>query len=144
MNVFRLLALSAVALSPFAAPAPALAENFVVTCSASRLNGIRTECTGHAIYAFSSSGPDANIGIELTAPTTHCSKVAYQVWSENGRGFLGQSKTLNPGQTFTAGIGDGFAAGVQRVRITAIGFVGGCNTGVMQSWGVDARAVLLP
>lgn len=138
------IACTALALVPSFLPAPARAENFVVTCSASSLNGIRTECTGHATYAFSSSGPEANIGIEMTAPTTHCSKVAYQVWSENGRGFLGQTRTLDPGQTFTAGIGDGFTAGVHRVRITAIGFVGGCNAGAMHSWGVEARAVLLP
>lgn len=138
----RSILAASLAIAPLALPAPASAESFTVTCSSSRLNGIRTECTGHAIYAFDSAGPASNIGIELTAPGTHCSKVSYAVWTQNGRGFFGQTKTLNPGQSFTVGLGDGFDAGIQRVRITAIGFVGGCNQGAMHSWGVDARAVL--
>lgn len=143
MKTLRLLALAALALSPAAMPAPAAAdENFTVTCASSQLENGKTSCEGYALYTFLSSGPDAKIAIDLTAPPTHCSKLSYIVKSGAGTRTFGVTGRMDPGQMRRIGLGKGHPSGLLTVRIDAFGVVGGCNTGVMQNWGVNANAVL--
>ena len=88
--------------------------------------------------------------VNLRAPSTHCSAVKYYVWRGDGspmidfRQALGSTDYLNPGQSGWVRVGNSLARGLQVVRISAFGRVGGCNTGAMGSWAVEASSTIEP
>jgi hypothetical protein len=127
------------------------AEVLTVNCSSSFL--VRPElvqCEGAAQFGFQSDGPGTTYAVMLKAPTTHCSAVKYVVWRGDGSPMtnpaqaLGQTQLLNPGQSGWVRVGNDLARGLQVVRITAYGQVGGCNRGTMGSWAVDASPTIIP
>lgn len=125
--------------------APALAERITVTCAGSTpylQNTTICDTTGR--LTFTSDGPEVRFFVTLTAPTTHCSDVAYLIYSPGNPNALGTTQRLAPGQSQNVEIGAGFGPGPATVEIGAIGFVGGCNTGAIQSWAVDASAAPVP
>lgn len=131
--------------APTAIPSVASAdETLSVSCSGGRqLAGGVTTCNTSATYQFLSSGPGQTYGLELTAPASHCSQVAYRVLAPGTRQLLGATGFLSAGESRLAEIGAGFAAGVTRVLIVADGRIGGCNAGRLGSWGVSVHPVLM-
>jgi hypothetical protein len=147
----RRFALAAAMLALGAGGAPAQAEVLTVNCSSSfRVLPELVQCEGAAQFGFQSEGPGTNYAVMLKAPTTHCSAVKYVVWRGDGSPMtdtsqaFGQTQLLNPGQSAWVRVGDGLARGLQVVRISAYGQVGGCNTGTMGSWAVDASRTVAP
>ena len=72
--------------------------------------------------------------LRLTLPVKHCSPVYLDV-EFDGR-LLGSSGLLDPGRTTVLTLGK-VTKGNHVVRISALGRVGGCNRGQLQSWGID-------
>lgn len=124
---------------------PALADRIEVTCESSTpYIQDTTLCGTMGGLSFQSDGPEVPFFVTLTAPATHCSDVAYLVFSPGNPVALGTTTRMGPGQTQTVEIGSGFGPGAAQVEIGAIGFVGGCNTGSIGSWAVDASAAPVP
>ena len=116
----------------------AQAETITAQCASSSIvGGDKTSCAAYKIYAFSSEGPGIRHYVRLRAPRTHCSDVMYTISSGDGARFLGHTEFLQPGRTQAVEVGDNLEAGDQVVQIRATGKIGGCNTGVMQSWAVE-------
>ncbi|QZZ21631.1 hypothetical protein J5X98_03995 [Leptothermofonsia sichuanensis E412] len=132
------LALSALSIFGFATAVSA--ENFTVECtSTSQL------CDRIATLNFNSDGPGIEYAVTLKAPRTHCSAVRYLVYSNDGnRRLLGRTTFLNAGESSCVFLGNNYARGSQSVLIGAEGWFGGCNTGRLHSWGVDAHAYPVP
>jgi hypothetical protein len=120
------------------------------TCeSSSRIpNSQWTTCESRtpATYTFYSAGPGIPYSLSMTAPSGHCSSVSYQVWSRGGAMLGKTQRFLNAGEREVVGIGSTFPTGNNTVVIRAVGQMGGCNVGAMQSWGaiVDVAAVAVP
>jgi Protein of unknown function (DUF3421) len=72
--------------------------------------------------------------IKLTAPSTHCSAVSYEVLHG---GFSQKTRFLQPGESTQVRVRLSKGADYQLI-IKAIGKNGGCNTGRLASWGVKA------
>ena len=118
-----------------------------VTCSAASRQGAVTTCTGHAVVTLSVGAPGAIQGIRLAAPAGHCSPVAYSVLRApyaSGADVVASSGVLRAGQAQTLALGRDFTPGNHALRVIATGLVEGCNTGQMQSWGVNWQFVLIP
>ena len=124
---------------------PSFADRITVTCTASTPYLENTTlCDSMGGLEFSSDGPEVRFMLTLTAPATHCSDVAYLVYRPGGPTALATTGRLARGQSQIVEIGAGFGPGAARVEIGAIGFVGGCNTGAIGSWAVDAGAAPVP
>lgn len=124
---------------------PAMADRITVTCASSTpyLNS-STICGTTGRLQFRSDGPEVRFFVTLKAPSTHCSDVAYLVYRPGSTVALGTTSRLAPGHSQNVEIGAGFGPGTAEVEIGAIGFVGGCNTGAIGSWAVDASAAPVP
>lgn len=137
----RILAM-VLALAGFAEAAQA--EYLSTTCSRSRLTPSgTTDCNSKVRYKISVQNSTDRIALELTTPSAHCSRVKYIVAGVDVS-FLGQTGLLAAGESERLNVGDGIAPGIRSFDIWAEGEVAGCNVGAMQSWGVEARPVLLP
>jgi len=77
-----------------------------------------------------SPGP---ITVTYTASPTHCSEVQVQVFVD-GTG-LSPSAFLNAGQSSVPVVSSPLGVGVHTVALQATGEVGGCNSGILASWG---------
>jgi hypothetical protein len=110
------------------------AERLGVTCTSSNIRGDVVTCGGSANYAFESDGEDIEYTMVLKAPPEHCSKVQYVI-SANGR-RVGQTAFLDAGEQAEINLGDGHPEGRNSFKIRALGKIGGCNNGQVQSWGV--------
>jgi PhoPQ-activated pathogenicity-related protein len=137
-TILAAFALTAASVAGFSTAAAA--ETFTVAC-----NSTGQVCDATATLRFNADGPGVEYGITLKAPTTHCSAVSYLVYSNDGqRRLLGRTQFLNAGQWSYVSLGSNLARGHQTVLIGAEGQRGGCNTGRLQSWGVDAAASIVP
>ncbi|MCU0828203.1 MAG: hypothetical protein MUE52_12550 [Tabrizicola sp.] len=125
---------------------PALADRLEAVCQGSELvnSGSATICAARAEYRFRSDGPEVEFFLTLRAPETHCSDVVYTAWYPGENWSRGFTRQLRPGESDNVVIGRGYGPGEAVVHISAIGIVGGCNTGVMQSWAVDVSASPVP
>ena len=132
--------------------APALAEgpgggtqSLSGICASNRdYSGIAQECLGPQAtpdLLFYSAGPQFNYSVTFSAPSTHCSKVGYHVFTYDLSRTLGGTGLLDPGRSQTITIGNGYAAGLQIAKVKAFGWIGGCNQGVLESWGGTATVV---
>ncbi len=114
-------------------------------CASNRdFSGIAQECLGPQAtpdLRFYSAGPQFNYSVTFSAPSTHCSKVGYHVFTYDLSRTLGGTALLDPGRSQTITIGSGYAAGLQIAKVKAFGWIGGCNQGVLQSWGGSATVV---
>lgn len=137
------------ALVTLAAALPVHAESGygAVTCSGSTRQGNVTTCDGHLEVTFTSEGADVIYGIDLRAPAAHCSPVGYSVVRApyaTGADVVLSTEILQAGQGGALPMGRGWPRGANTVRIIATGFVAGCNTGVMHSWGVNWATMIVP
>jgi len=100
-------------------------------------------CRGFAEITINSDGPGAMIGLQLTAPTTHCSDIQYyvqRVATETGA----TSIRLSPGASQTLPIASDLPRGAHRYRIWGWGYIGGCMVDQFHSFGVTAVPVIIP
>lgn len=97
-------------------------------------------CNSVASMGIASDGPGAVYQLRLQAPGGHCSAVRYIVYGGDGRPLAQPTAFLNAGQSAVIPLGNNLVRGRHTVFIGAEGIVGGCNTGRLLSWGVDARA----
>lgn len=150
MRQNRILYLATVAslamvLTTQAEPAGGGAQSLSGICASNRdYLGIAQECLGPQAtpeLRFYSAGAQFNYSVTFTAPATHCSKVGYHVFTYDLSRTLGGTGLLEPGRSQTVSIGGGYAVGLQIAKVKAFGWTGGCNQGVLQSWGGTALVV---
>jgi hypothetical protein len=107
-------------------------------------------------YRFSSRraplsgiGATTHFALRISAPTAHCSPIKYVVRRVSPPGtdrLVGETKSgwygfLQPGQSEDVDIGRDWGPGEHEVLIAALGVVEGCNTGQMNSFGVNVELV---
>lgn len=94
-------------------------------------------CDNSVQFSFDvhSSADGSPFVLNLQAPRTHCSEVRYIV--NSGSSKKSATRFLQPGQTGFLNLGV-LATGTQTINIKAEGRVGGCNVGILESWGVNA------
>lgn len=117
----------------------------IVTCQGSERSpfGNALVCNGFAEITLRSDGPGAMIGLQLIAPTTHCSDIQYyvqRVSNESGE----MSDRLSPGQGTVLPIANDLPRGSHRYRIWGWGHIGGCMVDQFHSFGVIADQVIIP
>ena len=138
------LALLLTSTAAFAEGPGAGAQSLSGTCTSSPgYAGVVNECNGPNStpdLRFQSSGNNYRYSVTLTAPHTHCSRVAYHVMTYDLSRALGTTGLLGPGQSQTINIGSGYAAGLQIARVKVFGWISdsGCNNGTLESWGATA------
>lgn len=120
-------------------------QPIIVTCQGSERSPFANAllCRGFAEITINSDGPGAMIGLQLTAPTTHCSDIQYfvqNVATESGV----TSIRLSPGASQILPIADNLPRGPHRYRIWGWGYIGGCMVDQFHSFGVTAAPVIIP
>lgn len=148
----------------FVAPSPAQAAYLEYQCrNSSRALGIDRRdfvlCEGgqggplfrFTFPAASISGAAAAVSyaVRISAPSAHCSPIKYILRRVSPAGrdvVVGETKSgwygfLQPGQSEDVDIGRSWGPGEHTILIAALGIVDGCNTGQMQSFGVNAELV---
>lgn len=129
------------------AAASAQAGTANVTCSSSSRQGNLVTCNGYATVTLNSTSPDLLYALRLTAPSAHCSPVSYGVTRApyaTGADALGATGALNGGMSEFVYLGRNWAPGAYPLRVSATGYVAGCNTGALGSWGVNWEVVIVP
>ncbi len=135
---FSFVAMLAAASVVSFAPQASAQASLSATCTSSGQN-----CNRRLPFTFNSDGPGAEYAVTLKAPATHCSAVRYTLVSRNGD-ILGGTGFLNAGESTLVSLGDNLAKGRQTVFIQAQGKIGGCNSGRLGSWGVEATSTVVP
>lgn len=125
--------------------APAFAESWTVEC-ASNSPGPWPDsmfCNEAKMLAFTPGAPEANITLKISVPGTHCSDISYLINRLPGSSEpIAILERMHPGETRKVKLGTGWNEGENYVTVTAVGHVGGCNTGVLASWG--AITIFIP
>jgi hypothetical protein len=136
--------------APVASSSPGLLvdSGFAVECGASLpfevSAGVASMACDRLIpIDFTSPGRGHELDLTLTAPVTHCSTVSYMINDPASGATLAMSPRLAAGESFRLSLGSNWEAGPQVIDIGAVGYVDGCNTGEMHSWGVDAQLLQL-
>jgi hypothetical protein len=86
--------------------------------------------------------------LELQAPATHCSHVTYLIYGTfiDPPAFIARTSGpgLAAGESHNVLMPVAWPKGKHRVLIEAVGHLGGCNTGRIESWGVNVNAKVIP
>lgn len=106
-------------------------------CSVSVLRGIETSCEPEVPFTFSADGSVHRYVMTITAPATHCSKVSYRLRFDGQVQAGVGTERLSPGESSRMYAGNDWPEGPVTVWISARGYVGGCNTGRLESWAAD-------
>jgi len=118
--------------------APVLADSWVVEC-ASNSPGPWPDsqfCNEAKMLEVSAPNLSQKMRLRLAAPTTHCSEISYIVNRLPGSSDpIAMLERLKPGEAKIIALGDGWAEEGTFITISAVGHVGGCNEGVLGSWG---------
>ena len=102
---------------------------FVVNCTSS---GQR--CSPKKKLTFTLGRKGTLTSIKYTAAATHCSSLLLRVFRKGRQ--IAKTGRLEPGETSERLVTHiGLTKGVTTLRFQAQGFVGGCNTGYVGSWG---------
>jgi hypothetical protein len=102
---------------------------FVVNCTSS---GQR--CSPKKKLTFTLGRNGTLTSIKYTAAATHCSSALLRVFRKGRQ--IAKTGRLEPGETSERLVTHiGLAKGETTLRFQAQGFVGGCNTGYVGSWG---------
>lgn len=128
---------------------PAHAEMTVAAnCSRLSVSGGIAACDGYANISLRSEGEDLLYAFKVTAPSAHCSPVAYSVVKApyaTGADVLGISGYLQPGQSEFIYVGKNWPKGQESTfRLMATGLVQGCNTVGLQNWSAVVQDVIVP
>jgi hypothetical protein len=76
--------------------------------------------------------------LSLTSPATSCAEVQYVVSGVRVGHEIGRTSFLRPGANERVNLGK-LDAGPQVIFVSAVGKIGGCNTGRMLEWFVDVE-----
>jgi hypothetical protein len=102
---------------------------FVVNCTSS---GQR--CSPKKKLTFTLGRRGTLTSIKYTAAATHCSSTLLRVFRKGRQ--IAKTGRLEPGETSERLVTHiGLTKGLNTLRFQAQGFVGGCNTGYVGSWG---------
>lgn len=138
-------ALTALTLS--AAPAMADPENWVVECASSSpgpWDGSMI-CNEGKMLEVSAPNEGQKMLLRIGAPTTHCSEVSYVINRlPGGADPIAIVERLKPGEDKIVELGDGWAEEGTYITVTGIGHIGGCNVGILGSWGALTEIYPLP
>lgn len=114
-----------------------------VLCQQSNRDQDFTHCVDPAAaITLNSDSADTNFDLKFTAPPAHCSQVTYMVALSSDPGTIFASTTfLAPNESQEINIGRGFGPGPVTLHVFASGKVGGCNEGVLHSWGATVEVI---
>ncbi len=122
---------------------PALSDSWSVSC-ASNTPGPWPDsmfCNEAKLLTFTPPSPATEMMLKLTAPAAHCSQITYLIHRFGSTDPVAMIERLKPGTTKRVSLGGDWAEGQNSVTVTAVGHVGGCNTGVLGSWGAETQIV---
>lgn len=95
-----------------------------------------------AVISLNADSTDANFDLKFTAPPAHCSKVNFMVALSRDPGTIFASTAfLDANESQQINIGRGFGPGPVSLYVFASGRIGGCNAGVMHSWGATVEVI---
>lgn len=114
-----------------------------VQCQQSNRDQDFTHCVDPAAaITLDAASLDAIYDLKFTAPPAHCSQVTYMVALSRDPGTIFASTTfLAANESQQINIGRGFGPGPVTLYVFASGRVGGCNEGVMHSWGAIVEVI---
>lgn len=126
--------------------APAFADAWVVECASNSPAGADAMfCNEGKLLEVSAPNLDQKMLLRLAAPTTHCSDITYVINRLPGSSDpIAVLERLGPGDEKIVELGDGWAEEGTFITVSAIGHVGGCNEGVLGSWGATTEVYPLP
>lgn len=129
-----------------AAPAMADPESWAVECASNSPAGEGAMfCNEGKMLEVSAPNLGQKMLLRLAAPTTHCSEISYVINRLPGSSEpITMLERLKPGDDRIVELGDGWAEEGTYITISAIGHVGGCNEGVLGSWGALTEIYPLP
>ena len=112
-----------------------------VQCRQSNRDPDFTHCVDPAAaLTVTTDSAETYYDLKFTAPPTHCSQATYMVALSPDPGTIFASTTfLAPNESQTISIGRGFGPGPVTLYVFASGRVGGCNEGVLHSWGATVE-----
>lgn len=137
--------LSALTLS--AAPAMADPESWGVECASNSPGPWDGSmfCNEGKMLEVSAPNEGQKMLLHIGAPTTHCSEVSYVINRlPGGSDPIAILERMKPGEDKIVELGDGWAETGTYISISAIGHTGGCNEGVLSSWGALTEIYPLP
>lgn len=123
---------------------PAFAESWAVTCPASTPGPWPESqfCSEGKMLTFTPPTPSTEMVLKIRAPRTHCSQVSYLINLLPGSSEpIAIVEKLKPGERKTVRLGNGWRDGENALTVTGVGHTGGCNTGVIQSFGGETEIV---
>lgn len=151
LSIHKLLLLSTVATASaatafIATSAAADPESWEVTCASSTpaTDGMMI-CSDGKMLEVSAPNAEQKMLLRIGAPATHCSDITYVVNRlPGGSTPIAMSRRLAPGEDQILELGNGWAEEGTYITVSAVGHVGGCNTGVLGSWGALSEIYPLP
>ncbi len=133
-------------LALLASPVMADPESWTVECASNSPAGDGAMfCDEGKMLAVSAPNLEQKMLLRLAAPTTHCSEISYVINRfPGGSDPIAVLERLGPGDEKIVELGDGWAEEGTFITVSAIGHVGGCNEGVLGSWGALTEIYPLP
>jgi hypothetical protein len=119
----------------------AQAEAFEVMCTSQSPGPWADSMFCNDAHMVEVSGPttDTPMVLKLAAPETHCSPVSYLINRLPGSSTaIAVVERMAPGEKREIDLGTGWLEEGNAITITAVGHIGGCNTGTIHSWGAEA------
>lgn len=120
---------------------PAQAETVSVTCASNAPGPWPGSmfCSDAKLLSFTPPSPGSTMMMKITAPAAHCSEITYLVHRFGSSEPIAVIERLKPGNRKRVSLGADWAEGQNSVTLTAVGHVGGCNTGTLLSWGAEVQ-----
>jgi hypothetical protein len=127
---------------------PAAAETHYLSASCERSERFDDETTCDGGYAtFSIDAEATHYWVSIKAPAEHCSVVQYHLFQRDASGGfyrIGGTRFLRAGEFEEVTIPDALPRGENVFQLGVTGKVGGCNEGVMSSWGAYVTPMVVP
>ncbi|MCU0828205.1 MAG: hypothetical protein MUE52_12560 [Tabrizicola sp.] len=123
---------------------PALAESWAVTCPASTPGPWPDSqvCSEGKMLAFTPPTPTTEMVLKIRAPRSHCSEVTYLIHLFPGSSDpIATLERLKPSERKTVKLGNAWADGENFITVTGVGHTGGCNVGMIHSFGAETEIV---
>lgn len=129
----------------FTLAAPALADSFTVSCTSNAPGPWADSmfCNEAKLLTFTPPSTRSEMVLRITAPRTHCSEISYILHRFGSSDPVAIVERVKPGERKTVSLGSGWPVTVNSVTLTAVGHIGGCNTGTLVSWGAETRFIPL-
>lgn len=121
---------------------PAFAESWAVNCPSNTPGPWPDSqfCSESKMLSFTPPTPTTEMVLKLRAPRSHCSQVTYLINLLPGSSEpIATLEKLKPGERKTVTLGNAWTDGENFITVTGIGHTGGCNTGVIGSFGAETE-----